>query len=97
MHVNVKQITLKTPRNFRQLGNELDEVMHAIMKHKPGIYRIDKEKRHLFVMIEAMLHFQEATNKGVRVLGGFDTEKIEIYDFAKEQEELDRITNNFVL
>jgi hypothetical protein len=97
MHVNVKQIVLKTPRDFRRLGDELDEVMHAITKHEPGIYRIDKEKRHLFVMIESMIHFQEATNKGVRVLGGFDTGKIEIYDFAKEQEKLDRITSEFEL
>lgn len=71
MHVNVKQITLKTPRDFRQLGNELDEVMHAIMKHKPGIYRIDKEKRHLFVMIEYMKYsIYEALQKVKRAAEG---------------------------
>jgi len=93
----VKPMELKTSRDYRKLSGELDDIIQALLEHEYGFYKIPKEKRHLFVMLENMLHLQLMINKGVRVLGGFDTLKIEVYDIRKRHNEIDQSLKNFKL
>lgn len=92
MNINVVTLELKTARDFRGLGYDLNKAMEKIILLDYGIYKIAKEHKHLFLIIENMDSFQEKYNKGVRIIGGFDTQKVEIYDYAQERKDLDFMT-----
>lgn len=79
---------LKTTRDYRVFASDLGDVMAKIAKLNYGLYTIEKKDKHFFIMLENMLWFQEVTNKGIRVLGGFNSLKLEIYDYKKEQDEI---------
>jgi hypothetical protein len=97
VNLNTKTVELKTPGDYRSLGTDLDKLIAAVKEQEYGVYRIKKEQRHLFVIVSNMVELQISMNKGLRMLGGFDTQKIEIYDYTKQQERLDKAIDDFSL
>jgi hypothetical protein len=87
-HKIYKEVNLKTPRDFRGLANEIDNAMRKISELEYGFYKIDKKDKHILIMIECMLWFQEQTNKGVKIIGSMDVLKMEIYDYKKVHDEI---------
>lgn len=89
MSIIVGKIELKSAKEFRRLGCHLEKVMRKVEGLNYGIYTIVEEHKHLFLIIESMRNYQERINKDVRVIGDFNTKKVEIYDLAMEQEQMD--------
>ena len=96
-HVNVNIITLKTPRDFRGLANGIEAIFERVSTLNYGRYTIEKEERYLFVMAENMRFFQEILNKGIRLEGSHDTTIIEIYDYKKHHDKMEKMLDNFNL
>jgi len=92
--ITVNKIELSTAGDFRGYGYELNVVMEKIISLDYGVYTIDEINKHLFLVIENLDLFQKTFNKGVSVIGDFGTQKVEIYDKKKRQEEIDDLYLN---
>lgn len=97
MEPNVKILELKTPRDFKRLSSKLDKAIELVIEHEYGFYDIQAADRHVWTMVANLEFLKERFNKGVKIQGGFNTRKIEIYDVKKQREEIDKSLDGFYL
>ncbi|PFQ82041.1 hypothetical protein [Priestia megaterium] len=95
MPTYVKETILKTDRDYRGLVNPLNDLFTKLTDMDYGIYEIEADERHVFVMAENMVFVQESLNKGIRLLGGWGTRKVEIYNYKEQQEKISKSYEGF--
>lgn len=89
--IKVNEMALKTARDCRGLGERVDKAIKQVITANYGKYKVEKEDKEVWLILEGMSFLAEQFNKGLRVVGDWNTQLIEIYDYKQEQKEQDEI------
>lgn len=89
--ITTRKIELSSNRDFIEHADKLDKAIELLQKMEIGKYKINEEDKIYFLILENMYRLQCSLNKGIRFLGSFKTLKVEIYDFKKEYDYLNKI------
>lgn len=89
MTIKANELVLKTARDYRGLGGEIDKALEKVIELNYGKYKINKKDKHIWLILEGMCFLNEHYNKGVKFIGDYDTQLVEIYDYKKLQAKKD--------
>lgn len=89
---------LETYRDFNKLGAELDNCINALINREYGIYSIKENDIRILTIVSNMGELQRHLNKGIKLIGWEGKQqKIEVYDYRKRQDIMDRTIKDFYL
>lgn len=91
MSLLFEEIKLKTESDCYGLGNLLDTALKKVIDSDYGIYTIQEENKHVWIIVTNMREFHERYNKGVKFVGGWRSRKIEIFDLKARKAEMDAV------